>query len=60
LKNAAAIGITNRKIIVMPCIVKTWLYCSGFSSSLPGSYSCVRISSASRPPTMKNTNADAP
>jgi hypothetical protein len=26
LKNAADIGMTNRKIIVSPCIVKIWLY----------------------------------
>ena len=56
MKNAADIGMTNRKIIVRPCIVKIWLYCSAFSTVLLGFASCDRISSASTPPMMKNRN----
>ena len=60
MKNAADIGITNRKIIVSPCIVKTSLYCAAFNTVPSGCASCDRISNASRPPTMKKTNAVAP
>src|SRR3954470_11371695 len=47
------IGTTNRKIIVVPCIVKSWLYVCGVSSVLSAWLSCRRISSASTPPRMK-------
>ena len=60
MKNAADIGITNRKIIVSPCIVKTSLYVAAFKSVPSGCASCDRINSASMPPTMKKTNAVAP
>ncbi len=60
MKNAADIGMTNRKIIVSACIVKIWLYWSAFSSVLPGFASCERINNASHPPTMKNTNDEMP
>ena len=45
----------TRKIIVVPCIVRIWLYFSGVSSVLSGIASCVRISSASTPPSAKKT-----
>src|SRR6476469_2433782 len=48
-------GTTNRKIIVVPCIVISWLYVSGSSSVLLATPSCRRMSSASVPPSMKNT-----
>ena len=60
MKKAADIGITNRKIIVIPCIVKIWLYCSALRSVPSGWANWVRINRASNPPTMKNTNADTP
>jgi hypothetical protein len=60
LKNAADIGITNRKTIVTPCIVKIWLYWSAFSNVPSGPASWARISSASIPPIRKNTRAVAP
>src|SRR3954468_2749949 len=49
------IGTTNRKIIVVPCIVNSWLYVCGVSSVLSAWLSCRRIISASTPPRMKKT-----
>ncbi len=46
--------------MVVPCIVKTWLYRSALSSLPLGVASWRRISSASQPPTTKNTSAQAP
>ena len=53
-------GMTPRKIIVVPCIVNSWLYVSGERKLLSGWRSCHRISSASSPPIRKNRKADAP
>ena len=50
------IGTTNRKIIVVPCIVNSSLYVLGSSSVLFAWLSCRRMSSASVPPRMKKTN----
>jgi hypothetical protein len=60
LKNAADIGMTNRKIIVTPCIVKIWLYWSALSNVLSGLASWLRINRASMPPIRKNANALKP
>ncbi len=60
MKNAADIGITNRKIIVTPCIVKIWLYWSAFNKVPSGCASWARINSASSPPIRKNSRAVAP
>jgi hypothetical protein len=60
LKNATLIGITKRKIIVVPCIVKSWLKASGETNVLPGVASWIRIISASRPPSRKKANAVLP
>src|SRR3954452_14841990 len=49
-------GTTNRKTIVVPCIVISALYVCGSSSVLLLWLSCRRISSASVPPSRKNTN----
>ena len=49
--------MTTRKTIVVPCMVKIWLYFSGVSNVLSGAPSWMRISSASTPPNMKNTKA---
>ena len=51
----AKIGTTNRKTIVVPCIVKSALYVWGESSVFSGAPSCRRISSASTPPIRKKT-----
>src|SRR3954452_10619198 len=50
------VGTTNRKIIVVPCIVNSWLYVCGVSSVLSAWLSCRRIISASTPPRMKKAN----
>ncbi len=42
--------------MVVPCSVTSWLKRSPLSSVLFGSASWVRMSSASMPPSMKNTN----
>ena len=48
-------GTTNRKTIVVPCIVNSALYVWGVSSVLSACPSCRRISSASTPPSRKKT-----
>jgi hypothetical protein len=45
----------TRKIIVVPCIVRISLYFSGVRNVFSGTPSWIRISSASTPPTTKNT-----
>jgi hypothetical protein len=49
---AVMIGTAKRNIIVVPCIVKSWLYRSGPTSVFSGRISCVRITAASSPPAM--------
>src|SRR6476646_1255619 len=58
--NAAPIGITTRNTIVVPCIVKSWLYRSALSNLPFGVASCSRIKRASQPPITKKNSADAP
>ena len=41
----------------MPCIVKSWLYVSGLSTSSSGAASCTRMTSASKPARKKKMNA---
>jgi len=60
LKKAEASGISARKIIVVPCIVKSSLYFCGLTTALSGCISCTRMTSASRPPSRKKKNANAP
>ena len=50
------IGTTNRKIIVVPCSVKSALYVDGVRNVLSGAPSWTRMSSASTPPIRKKTN----
>jgi hypothetical protein len=57
LPKPESIGVTKRKIIVMPCIEKSWSYCSGVSRLESGRASCIRRSTASRPPRTKKTPA---
>src|SRR5204863_270770 len=52
--------MTNKKIIVTPCIVKIWLYWSALSNVLSGLASWLRINRASTPPIRKNANALKP
>ena len=54
LANPANSGVANSNSMIVPCIVNSWLYCSGLSTICrPGSTSSARISSASSPPTRK-------
>jgi hypothetical protein len=57
LKNAAESGMTARNTIVVPCIVNSWLYVSAETNPMLGRMSCVRMSTASSPPTMKKKSA---
>jgi hypothetical protein len=53
-------GMMARKIIVVPCIVNSWLYRSGDRNVFSGVPSWMRSSSASMPPIRKKKNAVAP
>src|SRR5688572_13273195 len=50
----------TRNTMVVPCMVKSWLYSWADRTVALGSASCVRISRASTPPTMKNRKAVTP
>ena len=57
LAKPANSGVANSSSMIVPCIVNSWLYCSGLSTTCrPGLTSSARISSASTPPIMKNRN----
>ena len=56
LPNAKNSGVANISSISVPCIVNSWLYCSGDRNCIPGRASSPRISMAIRPPMMKNMN----
>ena len=51
--------MTNKKTIVVACIVNIWLYKSAFNTLPFGAASCKRMSTASSPPTMKKNSAAA-
>ncbi len=50
-------GMTKRKIIVVPWMVKSWLYVSGFRNWTPGTASSVLIRRAKMPPRTKKLKA---
>ena len=50
-------GTANRNIIVVPCMVKIWLYLSGPTSVFSGRESCARMTAASRPPSANQRSA---
>ncbi len=54
--NAKTIGVAKNSSITVPCIVISWLYCSGESTCMPGRASSIRMSSAITPPTAKNAS----
>ena len=56
LPNAKNSGVANISSISVPCIVNSWLYCSGDRNCIPGRASSARMSMAIRPPMMKNVN----
>ena len=53
LPKPKSIGVEKKKIIAVPCTVKSWLYSSGESSVSPGRASWVRMTSASMPARLK-------
>ena len=57
LLNPESTGEAYQKIMVTPCMVNSWLYCSGVSrrSLLWASWS--RMTAASSPPSTRNTKA---
>ena len=54
--NAKNSGVANISSMSVPCIVNSWLYCSGDRNCSPGWASSARMSIAIRPPMRKNTN----
>ena len=60
MKKAADSGITPRKIIVVACIVKSWLNISGVTRFCSGLINCVRIIMASIPPEKNMMKAVTP
>jgi hypothetical protein len=54
LANPANSGVANISSMIVPCIVKSWLYCSFVCTiSMPGSNSWARMISAMTPPIKK-------
>ena len=49
--------MANSSSMIVPCIVKNWLYVSYCRNWMPGNASSARIASASAPPKRKNTKA---
>ena len=49
--------MTTRKIIVVPCIVNSWLKTSGDTTCPFGPLSCQRMISASKPPIANQASA---
>ncbi len=57
LVNPANNGVANSSSMIVPCMVNSWLYCSGsLTICSPGSASSARINRAIRPPTRKKMN----
>ena len=55
--NPANNGVANNNNMIVPCIVNSWLYCSGsFTICNPGSNNSARINSAIKPPIKKKMN----
>ena len=42
--------------MIVPCMVNSWLYCSGERNCIPGRASSARMNSAIRPPIMNQVN----
>lgn len=56
MANPNTFGVAYNSIMIVPCMVTSWLYCSGDTTCRPGAASSVRIISAITPPAMKNAN----
>jgi hypothetical protein len=57
LANANTIGVAKNNSMIVPCMVNSWLYCSGERNCMPGRASSARMSRAMNPPTRKRPNA---
>lgn len=57
LPNAKNSGVAKSSSMIVPCIVKSWLYSSSLTTWLPGKASSARISRAIRPPMRNHANA---
>jgi hypothetical protein len=57
LKKATISGIPAKNTMVMPCMVKSWLYRSGLIRPASGAPSCARRMSASSPAARKKRSA---
>ena len=56
LAKPANSGVANMSSMIVPCIVKSWLYCSFVGTiCMPGSNSSARMMSAITPPSRKNS-----
>jgi hypothetical protein len=55
--NAKNIGVAKKNSMIVPCIVKSWLYCSGERNCRPGRASSPRMSIAITPPTTNHVRA---
>jgi hypothetical protein len=52
--NPANNGVAKNSSMIVPCIVKSWLYCSLLCTNwMPGSHSSARITIAITPASMK-------
>ena len=49
-------GVAKRNSMIVPCMVKNWLYCSFDCSHMPGSKSSMRMTRAMRPANAKKRN----
>jgi hypothetical protein len=54
---ASTAGTAKRNIMIVPCIVKSWLYVSGRRRSFAGTASWVRMRRARMPASTKKRNA---
>src|SRR4051794_13790629 len=54
--NAKNSGVAKNSSMIVPCMVNSWLYCSGERNCSPGRASSPRISMARKPPTMNQAN----
>ncbi len=54
LARPKAMGTAKRNIMMLPCMVKSWLKVDCDTRSCPGWASSARMSRASAPPTRKN------
>jgi hypothetical protein len=57
LAKPANSGVAKSSSMIVPCIVNSWLNCSGLSTTCsPGAASSARIASAMTPPSRKKAN----